>query len=310
MTKRCLIKPHGFVGDTLFAASAARRLKEEGQFDVVDLVTGFPQIHDLLHNDPWVDNIQLLSAPTTTPLFGRKCGGYDAEFETHETNKVIPPPMQAQLECGVLEPDTKFELIASAELRELTKKKWRHPYIAYMNVGSWMEKAFDFTKEEYLRGNDVPYLGYGGQLRDIPNILDELRDAGFKLVEVGLKKDVHSLTITHKSKHRTLAWDAAVIAEADFFIGAEGGLANVACAVHTPCILTADFVHQLYGFNGVIKKIENPKLGPRFYWPEDGHIDLNPYWDDEKVIREMISIFKGRIKAEDVDYEWAFRSRV
>ncbi len=87
-------------------------------------------------------------------------------------------------------------------------------------------------------------------------------------------------------------------------------MANVACAVHTPCILTADFVHQLYGYNGVIKKIENPKLGPRFYWPEDGHIDLNPYWDDERVVREMKSIFKGYTKAEDVDYEWAFRPRV
>ena len=303
MDKRCLIKPHGFVGDTLFAASAARKLKQEGQFDIVDICTGFAQIGDLLYSHPWIDNIIQLSAPTTTPLFGRNCG-YDAEFETQETNKIIPPPMQAQMECGVMNPDTKFEIVPNQDLCWDAKKKWPGPYIAYMNVGSWMEKAFNFTREEYLIGKDVPYLGYGGGLRDIPNIIDELRDAGFKMVEVGLKKDIHSLSITHKSKHRTLVWDAAVIREARFFIGAEGGLANIAAAVHTPTVLTSDFVWQLYGPNGVIKKIAEPMLGPRYYWTKDGHIDLNPYWDDDQVIKAMISIFRGHTKSADIDYSW------
>ena len=310
MPRSCLIKPYGFVGDTLFAASAARKLKEEGQFDEVSIVTGFLQIKDLLASHPYIDNILSLSVPTITPMFDRQVGGYDAEFQTSETNKIVPPPMQAQMECGVLNPDTKFEFQSAPYFKVSIKERWPKPYIAYMNVGSWMEKAFDFTEEEYVRGKDVPYLGYGGQLRDIPNIIDELRDAGFIMVEVGLKKDIRSLGITHKSKHRTLAWDAAVIENAEFFIGAEGGLANIAAAVHTPTVLTADFVHQLYGWRGVIKQIDNPQLGPRFYWPEDGHIDLNPYWDDEKVIYEMIATFRGLRSAKDFDYGWANKPRV
>ena len=302
--KTCLIKPFGFMGDSLFAASAARKLKEEGQFDVVDLATGFQQIKDLFTHHPWIDNVLALSAPTTTPLFGRRVGNYDAEFETTPTTLIMPPPMQAQLDCGVREPDAKFEIIPNKDLCKIAKEKYPEPYIAYMNVGSWMEKAFDFNRGQYMEGRDVPYLGYGGQLRDIPNILDELRDAHFNLVEVGLKKEFHALQVAHKSKHRTIAWDAAVIAEAEFFIGAEGGLANIAAAVHTPTVLTADYVHQLYGWNGVIKQIKNPKLGPRFYWPEDGHIDLNPYYDDEQVIREMVHILQGRTTADDIDYHW------
>ncbi len=306
--KKCLIKPYGFMGDSLFAASAARRLKEEGQFEVVDLVTGFQQIKDLLHNDPWIDNVVALSAPTTTPLFGRNAGSnYDAEFQTTATLLTITPPMQAQINCGVREPDNKFELVPSEDLCALVKKKYPEPYIAYMNVGSWMEKAFDFTRPEYIEGRDVPYLGYGGQLRDIPNILDELRDAHFNLVEVGLKKKFSSLDCGHKSSHRTISYDAAVIAGADYFIGAEGGLANIAAAVHTPTVLTADYVHQLYGWNGVMKQIENPQLGPRFYWPEDGHVDLSPYLTDEQVIREMIGIFNGHNKAADYEYDWVKR---
>ena len=305
--KRALIKPYGFMGDCLFATSAARKLKEEGQFDEVDLATGFLQIQDLLVDDPWIDNILALSAPTTTPLFGRRVGGYDAEFETRPTILTIPPPMQAQLDCGVREPDTKFEFSLSKTLTKLVKEKYQRPYIAYMNVGSWMEKAYDFTRADYIRGKDVPYLGYGGSLRDIPNILDELRDAKFNLVEVGLKKKFSSLEVGHKSQHRTISWDAAIIAEAEFFIGAEGGLANIAAAVHTTTILTADYVHQLYGWNGVMKQIENPQLGPRFYWPEDGHIDLNPYLTDEQVIREMTLVLSGRKTASDFTYEWVMR---
>ena len=305
--KSCLIKPYGFMGDSLFAASAARKLKEEGQFEVVDLVTGFQQIKDLLTNDPWIDNIIILSAPTTTPLFGRSGGRYDAEFQTTATLLTITPPMQAQLNCGVREPDSKFELVPSEDLCKLVREKYPEPYIAHMNVGSWMEKAFDFTRSEYIEGKDVPYLGYGGQLRDIPNILDEIRDDHFNLVEVGLKKKFSSLEVGHKSHHRTISWDAAIIANADYFIGAEGGLANIAAAVHTPAILTADYVHQLYGWNGVMKQIEDPQLGPRFYWPEDGHVDLNPYLTDEQVIREMIGIFKGHNKAADYEYDWVKR---
>ena len=316
MTRTCLIKPYGFMGDALFAASAARKLKEEDQFDIVDLATGLKQVEELLANDKYVDNIIRVVDPTITPLFGVNIDGYDAQFELTDTKKVLPPPMQAQMECGVREPDTKFEVTIDPEIVAAAKVVYPEPYIAVMEMGSWCEKAFYFTEEQYKEGIDVPYLGYGGRLRDIDGILNRLRHKGIKLIHVGLKAGMKSLQATNhaiwcaKSDgdvvdcNRNITWDAAVIQNADFFIGAEGGLANIAAGVHTKTVLTSDFVHQLFGWNGVIKKIENPKLGPRFYWPEDGHVDLNPYFSDHGIATEMLAIFKSEKTAEDFDYSW------
>lgn len=304
MTKKALIKPLGFMGDALFAASAARKLKEEGQFDIVDLATGLKQVEELLVHDEWIDNIIRVIEPTIRPLFGYNMDGYDVQFELTETNKIVPPPTQAQQECRVRNPDTKFEITVEPEVLHQVKEEYSAPYIAYMNVESWKEKAFRFTKLEYERGVDVPYLGYGGRLRNISGIIYRLRKEGFKLAEVGLRAGIKSLQATETGIERGIVWDAAVIQNAEYFIGAEGGLANIAAAVHTPSVLTSEFVHQLYGYGGVIKKIVNPKLGPRFYWPEDGHIDLNPYWDDKRIATEMIAVFNGNKTAEEFDYDW------
>ena len=155
---------------------------------------------------------------------------------------------------------------------------------------------------------------------DIFTILNRLRDEGIELIQVGLKAGMKSLQATQNLDPRnhkegdaygcfhSIVWDAAVIQNADYFIGAEGGLANVAAAVHTKTVLTSEFVHQLYGWNGVIKKIENPKLGPRFYWPEDGHIDLSPYLTDDDVVKEMLAVFRGEKTAGEYDYAWAYPS--
>jgi hypothetical protein len=294
------------MGDALFAASAARKLKEEDQYDVVDLATGLKQVEELLAYDKYVDNIIRVEEPTIRPLHGASVDGYDAEFELTETNKVFPPPVQAQLECGVRTPDTKFEITVDPEIVDAAKMTYPDPYIAVMEMGSWCEKAFSFTQKQYEEGVDVPYLGYGGRLRDIAGILNRLQLAGYELVQVGLKAGIKSLQATQNlsTQFRSIAWDAAIIQNADYFIGAEGGLANVAAGVHTKTVLTGEFVHQLYGWNGVIKQIVNPKLGPRFYWPEDGHIDLNPYLTDNGVSTEMLAVFRGQKTAEGVDYGW------
>ena len=306
------------MGDALFAASAARKLKEEDQFDIVDLATGLKQVEDLLACDEYVDNIIRVVDPTIIPLHGVNIDGYDAQFELTETNKLLPPPMQAQMECGVRNPDTKFEITVDPEVVDAAKVVHPEPYIAFMEMGSWCEKAFLFTEEQYAEGVDVPYLGYGGRLRDIYGILERLQGEGIKRVSVGLKAGLKSLQATKDLEPRnhkegdaygcfhSILWDAAIIQNADYFIGAEGGLANIAAGVHTKTVLTSDFVHQLFGWNGVIKKIVNPKLGPRSYWPEDGHIDLNPYLTNEAVATEMLAVFKGEKTAEDFDYSWTY----
>ena len=305
MTRTCLIKPYGFMGDALFAASAARKLKEEDQYDVVDLATGLKQVEELLAYDKYVDNIIRVVDPTITPLHGVNITGYDAQFELTETNKVFPPPVQAQLECGVREPDTKFEVTIDPEIVAAAKVVHPDPYIAVMEMGSWCEKAFYFTQKQYEDGIDVPYLGYGGRLRDIAGILNRLERAGYKLVQVGLKAGMKSLQATQDLDPRnhkegdyygcfhSIVWDAAVIQNADFFIGAEGGLSNVATGVGTKCILGSEFLAQLYGPNGLMLKLPaGPKLGSHIYFPDAGHSLLNPFLTDHEFTETVLTILK------------------
>ena len=55
-------------------------------------------------------------------------------------------------------------------------------------------------------------------------------------------------------------------------IGGESGLINLAAGVKgTKTIITGDYVHQLYGWNGVMRKLKEPKLGPEFYFGGDKH---------------------------------------
>ena len=74
----------------------------------------------------------------------------------------------------------------------------------------------------------------------------------------------------------------------DAFIGSESGMCNMASGVGTKTIITGDFVHQLYGYNGSVRKIENPKLGPIHYFKNKGHVELDPYLNDDEVVAEIL----------------------
>ena len=310
---KALIKPWGYMGDHLFASGVAKKLKQDG-FDVVDIACGVKQVEKLLNLNPYIDNVITTAEPTMTPLHGVHISGYDKEFELRETRKDIPPPLQFQMECGVTHPDSKFEIWTDPELDKKVKETYPEPYIAVMQLRSWTDKSYGFSVEDYKRGIDVPMKGYGGRLREVPRIVDELAEE-FTLIEVGLIPEASTTVVsrtwgTGPDIFRSLSWDASVIKNAEFFIGAEGGLANVAAGVRTQTVLTGDFVHQLYGFNGVIRRKSNitgsgsPQLGPRFYWPEDGHVDLNPYLTDDEVIEEMTELFRGNKSCKEYTYEW------
>ena len=75
----------------------------------------------------------------------------------------------------------------------------------------------------------------------------------YALLEVGFTNGVNQFS-TGLNTAATYSFTASLIKAADCFIGSEGGLANLAAGVGTKTIITGDFVHQLYGWNGVIKK--------------------------------------------------------
>jgi len=300
--KSCLIKTFGFLGDIFFQSSIARKLKEEGQFDKVDYVIGFPQIISPLYRNPHIDDVFITdNAPTTAPYYGIRVGGYDAEFQMEANTFKVPPPTEAQLRAGVNNPDTRFEIYTSPEIDAEVANRYPKPYIAYMNVESWTEKAFRFTKKEYEIGKDVPFLGHGGRLRNIENIIEELKK-NFNLIEVGVKQK--SIATAHDAPERSLDFDLSVLKRAEWFIGTEGGLANFASGVGTRTMLTSEFVWQLYGPKGSQRQLKEPKLGPRYYFPEAGHIDLNPYLTDEQVYSEMKAVLSGNKSPEEFVYDW------
>ena len=290
--KKCLIVCHGYFGDHLFANSIAEQLITEKQFDTVDYVIGFPQVLPFFERNPFVNKIHLGQfGPSPVPPTNHQ--EYDACFQLKPINWVVPPAVEMQLACGVKNPtphfyvntNPEYDAMAIEHISEI-RRQTSLPIVAIMS--GWKERSFKFTVEEYDRGIDVPYLGYGGANRNIEYIVEKLSEV-YPTTTIGTSKHINQFTLNHDEPSFDLT--ASIIKACDFFVGAEGGLANLAYAVGTRTILTSDFVHQLYGPNGVLRKNNNPKLGPAYYTSDPNkHINLNPFLTDDEVIESMITI--------------------
>jgi hypothetical protein len=290
--RKALVVCYGYLGDHLFASSIAKKLLEEKQFDMVDYVVGFPQVIPLLKLNPFIHEVFYEGIPTPSPrvLFNN---GYDKIIQLGPLSFVEPPCVEFQKLAGIRNPTPDFQVYTDSTVDEMVKDHFKTitdvPIVAVMS--NWEPKTFRFTKEQYEAGIDVPNKGYGGSWRNIKYIVEQL-EKHFVLVWVGAPANVTQFeTVVETPQTRTLLGEASILKHCDFFVGAEGGMANLAFGVGCKTILTSDFVHQLYGWNGVIRKIPEPKLGPRFYFPT-GHIDLDPYLTDEEVATQMIDIIK------------------
>lgn len=288
--RTALIVCHGYLGDHLFASSIARKLLDEDQFDQIDYVVGFPQVVPLLQLNPFIHKVFFNGTPTPSPVPTNT--NYTEVIHLGPLMFKEPPCVEFQKVAGVRNPSPEFQVFTDKDVDHFIQEHFKSvgdtPIIAVMN--NWQPKTFLFTKEQYEAGIDVPNKGYGGSWRNTNYIVDRLKEH-FAIVEVGAPANVTQFqTATHKIPTvRSLLEEASILKYCDFFVGAEGGLANLASGVGCKTILTSDFVHQLYGWNGVIRKIPEPKLGPRFYFPS-GHIDLDPYLTDKEVADQMIDI--------------------
>jgi hypothetical protein len=280
---KILVKTIGFIGDNIFASSVAKKLKKKhGKDCVVDFKLSILAPFELIYNNPNIDNV----------YFG-ECdeSNYDIVHQLYPINREKTPIDQFQLQCGIDKVDTTYEVFTTPAIDSLINQAFQ-PYRKNGNLlvavqTNWEEKSFLFTEEEYEKGIDVPNLGYGGKRRDISFIVSQLNsNENITLVPVG-KQNGYNQTTAEVSTVSELSLTTSIIKECDYFIGSEGGLSNIAAGVGTKTIITGDFVHQLYGWNGVIEKNEEPKLGPKFYFPKFGHVTLNPYITDEEVVEEL-----------------------
>ena len=289
--RKCLIICHGYFGDHLFANSVAEHLRNEDQYDMVDYVIGFPQVAPFFQRNPFVNKVILTTLGPSPAVPNTQ--GYDKVFVLNPINREIPPAVEFQLACGVRNPSPQFYVNTNPDIDDIVFQEFASireqtslPILGLMN--NWKPKTFLFTKEQYTAGIDVPNLGYGGSHRNTDDILFKLKER-YPHVMVGTPAGVTQFDT--QNPNESLDLTASILKQCDYFIGAEGGLANIAYAVGTKTILTSDFVHQLYGPNGVLQKLSEPKLGPRHYGDvPNRHIDLDPYLTDEEVVNTLHSI--------------------
>lgn len=285
---KILVKTIGFIGDNIFATSVAKKLKEkhgdecEVHFEI-SILTGF----ELIHNNPYIDKVF---------LYGEELGQYDEVHQLSPIHRTETPTIQFQKQCGISDVSSEYKVYTNIALDDLISKRFNE----YRNAGyktiavqqNWEERSFLFTEDEYKMGIDVPNLGYGGKHRNINFIVSSIdKFKNIILIPVGKQNgyDQRSSDISDVSEF-TLT--ASVIKNCDLFIGSEGGLSNLAAGVGTRTIITGDFVHQLYGWNGVIEKNEEPKLGPKYYFNDIAHVTLNPYITDEQVVEQISELLQ------------------
>lgn len=286
--RSALIVCHGYFGDHLFANSIAERLIEENQFTAIDYVIGFPQVLPFFERNPCVRNV-FINEVGPSPRVPSNANTYDKVFQLGPITRVVPPAVEMQLACGVQTPSPNFHINTDPDIDAFVRESYGEKtglVVGIMN--GWKEKSFLFTREQYARGIDVPNLGYGGAHRNADYISEHL-ERRYSSIRIGVTGSVNQFSLQHTGPSLDLT--ASLLKYCDVFIGAEGGLANIAYAVGTRTILTSDFVHQLYGPNGVLQKLPEPRLGPVYYGDiENKHINLDPYFTDDEVIERIIQI--------------------
>lgn len=280
---KILIKAVGYIGDNLFATSVAKKLKEKyGNDSQIHFQISILAPFELICNDPFIDKVFLQ---------GELVGEYDLIYQLSPIHRSEAPAIQFQKQCELTNVSSEYTIYTNSALDELVSKR----FLEYKAAGykiiavqqNWEERSFRFTEEEYQRGNNVPNLGYGGKRRNVNFIIESIdKFKNVILIPVG-KPNGYDQRSSDISVVSEFTLTASLIKNCDIFIGSEGGLSNLAAGIGVKTIITGDFVHQLYGWNGVIEKNEEPKLGPKYYFKDVGHVTLNPYITDEEVIEKI-----------------------
>jgi hypothetical protein len=280
--KKILIDCQGFIGDILFTSSVAEKLKKQ-QDCQVDYLIHLIQPYRLLKQNPFIDNVHLHNCDQSQ---------YDQVLQLGHMNHAFPPAQWVQMQAGIVDPTPQFKVYTLPEFDEWAAqevanlRKDGKPVVACMD--GWMEKTYKFTEEQYAAGIDVPNLGYGGEHRNIPYILENLIPY-LTIVSVGKPAGFNVRTDANDDQY---AFTASVIKHCDAFIGTDGGLATLAYGVGTKTILTGDFNLQLYGWNGVLEKNTIPQLGPHLYGGSVLHVEIDPFATDDGVIKRILTCLK------------------
>lgn len=274
---KCLIKATGWIGDALFALSLPEKLSTELGYTHIDFITYRPQPLQLISNNPYINNVYYNQSPDDSI--------YDKIFEMPVIeDKSISPTVQFQKSCEIkntsteffVETDKNMDILSNIFHETLDDKKIK---VAYQ--GDWSLRRRLFTEEQYRKG-DTETIG------DISYIINKLKsDNNLQLLEISPyykgENDVRGFSID-PSRYSLMA---SIIKKCDFFIGAEGGMSNLAAALGVVSIITTCHMHRQFGYNGKMSKTDEVQLGPEVLFPGQGHRNLNPYLNDMEVFQEI-----------------------
>lgn len=306
--KKILVICYGYLGDHLFASSIAKKLLDEDHSVVVDYVVGFPQVIPLFKNNPFINQVIFDGRVTSTPTFNDTHGMYDRIIQLGPISLLEPPCVELQRKAGIKSPTPEFkvytdlstDMIMDTLIDPLRIQKT--PIVAVMN--GWQPKAFHFSEYEYWHGEHIPNKGYGGRLRDIPSIIDVIKQH-FIVIMVGAAEGATQFDTAVPKRTdaapRFLFEEASLLKHCDYFVGAEGGLANLASGVGCKTIIGSEFLAMLYGGRGCINPVGAPALGPHLYFPTAGHSMLNPFLTDEEFADTVVNVIKHNLC---LVYDW------
>lgn len=290
--KKILIKTYGFIGDILFASSIAQKLHEQYENVKVDYCIGFPQPYKLLKNNPYINEVFLSKhkGPKVTLLEDEiDLSKYDLIQELCDLDLNQPPTTFWQKHCGISSPTSEFKVYTDHVLDKSVEYELNllnsdnNKIIGY--PVNWEKSTIKYTKDEYenkLYDVEKIMTRTYNNTRDINYIIDEL-SKNFILIPLGYDHKT-SQYYTALDSTSTYTNTASIIKNCDLIIGPEGGLTNLAAGVGTKCIITTDFMHILYGPKGIIKQIDDVKLGPKNLFPNGPHVNLDPFITDDEII--------------------------
>jgi hypothetical protein len=287
MTK-CLIKATGWIGDSFFALSLPEKLKKELGYTKVDFLSYRPQPLILLRQNKYIDNVYLGSCDERA---------YDKVFEMPVIeDKSIAPTIQFQNYCGIKNQNISFEistfpqhdLVVDVLMSGLDKSK---KIVTYQ--GDWFYRRWNITPAERdsrtFNTSDVRPGAFCSRPGNIKGIVDRLKKERTDCIFIEISPFYSSNTDARGFCNDSVRYSllASIIKHSDLFLGAEGGLSNLAAGLGIKTIITTCHLYLMYGEQGVISKTKDIQLGPAKLFPNQGHIHLDPFLTDEDVFTEL-----------------------
>lgn len=258
--KKILIIVTGWLGDSLFASSIAKKLKEEGKYNQVDYLLGFPQTAPILAQNKYIDNIFVSMHYGAYPVFpatlysfdqniiyrktGHKVYSIGAGYEEYDNIVTLPvndlrdvPTVKFQKACGVENPTTEFDLsypVSTEIIQEGRDQRFYSRVRKVIGVCQTWKQADESQ-------------------RDVEELEEELGGYAFSIIKIGSTISQHE-GANQVDKYLEMA---QLMQVCDFVVGAEGGLLNLAAGLGVPTICATDFSYALFGPNGKLYQYDD-----------------------------------------------------